>query len=253
MPRPARKPATPPKRKAIGKPAPREKGRHRKLLQPTAPFVRGGRLSVPDDEPTVVPDFTEYTDEIPKRLFLQALAQGPPRLGRAIRAAGVCSKTVWNWRYGPQADAKFLTAYDLAYKLAIERAEGEMWRRGIEGYETPVYHQGQLVGTEREYDTTAAIFMLKGAKPETYRERFEHTGAGGGPIAVQLDADKLTDAEIAERIEKLRVSLIEPIKQLAATAVAAEVDKAKAAEEAYAQALAVRGNGKNGHGGNGQG
>jgi hypothetical protein len=42
------------------------------------------------------------------------------------------------------------------------------------------------------------IFMLKGAKPEKYRERFEHSGPSGGPIPTQAtyDLSKLSDTEL---------------------------------------------------------
>ena len=94
-----------------------------------------------------------------------------------------------NWRRNKN-DGTFQVALERAKTLFIERAEAEMWRLFF-GYEKPVYQNGRLVGTLPEHDTVAGIFMLKGACPEKYRERFEHTGAGGGPIRHDVDLSRL--------------------------------------------------------------
>lgn len=213
--------------------------------------VRGGALSLPNDEPLLAGDFIEFIDSPQKRLFLQSYAQGPPRIGRACRAAGITPATSWNWRVS-NPDPKFIEAFELAHKLAIERAEGELWRRGIEGYETPVYHQGQLVGTEREFDTTAAIFMLKAAKPDVFREKFDHrhSGPDGGPVqhavALAILAPNERRARMKELAEVIEGSVVEGTTETVATA------KAETPAEAYAREVAARVKG-NGHTGNGQG
>lgn len=238
-------------RKAQAATKPARKGKP-PATPPTAPteppqaFFRGARLSLPDDEVTELAGFSEIND-VKRRLFLQAIAQ-LPRIGRACRIAGITPATSWNWRHD-ETDVAFQEAFEVAWKLGIERAESELWRRGVEGYESPVYHQGRLVGTEREYDTTAAIFMLKGAKPETYREnqRIEHGGIGGGPIRTQvLDADAMTDEEIQKRLDLVKRSLGTAVKQLAEQAVEAKLATVDPVA-AYEQALAKR-NGNNGNG-----
>lgn len=42
--------------------------------------------------------------------------------------------------------------------------------RALEGWEEPVFHLGVATGTIRKYSDTLTIFLLKGAKPEKYRE-----------------------------------------------------------------------------------
>jgi hypothetical protein len=71
----------------------------------------------------------------------------------------------------------------------VEIAEAELWRRGVKGVNEPLTHQGKLTGDKiTKYDTTALIFWLKGNCPQKYKERFEHTGEGGGPLAISIDA-----------------------------------------------------------------
>jgi hypothetical protein len=39
-----------------------------------------------------------------------------------------------------------------------------------------VFYQGQMCATVRKYSDTLLIFLLKGRKPERYREQVEHSG-----------------------------------------------------------------------------
>ncbi len=60
-----------------------------------------------------------------------------------------------------------------ALREACDILEGEAWRRAVQGVERPIHYQGAQVDTIREYSDTLLIFLLKGARPEKYRERFE--------------------------------------------------------------------------------
>ena len=156
-----------------------ERGQERRAKNATPPigqhapgFVRGARLSYPDDESPEeqFPDFSDVSD-VKKRTYLRALCRSP-RWSYAAKKAGVSTVTGWNWR-NDLGDGPFQRGLAVAWKIGLERAESEMWRRGIHGFEEPVYNQGRLVGTKLVHDTTAAIFMLKGAMPDKYRERFD--------------------------------------------------------------------------------
>ena len=51
------------------------------------------------------------------------------------------------------------------------------------------WHLDELFVNLQEYSDTLLIFLLKGLRPEKYRERFEHSGTGpGGAIRVTYDA-----------------------------------------------------------------
>ncbi len=218
---------------------------------PTPPFIRGGRLSVPEDEPAGDLEFEELAlvNNPRQRAFLMALVH-TPRISSACRAAGISVVAAWKWRHN-EGDIPFQNALRVAIELGLERAESEGWRRAVDGYEKPIYHQGRLVGTERVFSDGLLMSMLKAHKREKYGDKQEVSGPHGGPIQTQVfDADALTDTQIAERIALLQRSLAEPLKQMV-SAVDARVDaklsELDAAKAAYAKELAER-NGGNGNG-----
>jgi hypothetical protein len=62
--------------------------------------------------------------------------------------------------------------------MGADALEDEANRRAREGVERPVYQGGKFVGAIREFSDTLLIFLLKGLKPEKFRENshIEHSG-----------------------------------------------------------------------------
>jgi hypothetical protein len=89
----------------------------------------------------------------------------------------------------------FAEAWKDALEIAADALELEARRRAYEGVEEPVYGKGSgpnagtvKVGTIRKYSDTLMMFLLKGARPEKFRERFDHNlhGPNNGAIPVQV-------------------------------------------------------------------
>jgi hypothetical protein len=124
--------------------------------------------------------------EIPapkKRAYLAAYSV-TANIVQACRMADIDPKTPYNWLR--QKDEAYLAAWEAARSIAGDVLEAEAVRRAHEGVDRPVYQQGRLVGYERVYSDTLLIFLLKGMRPEVYRERHELMGKDGGPIAFQF-------------------------------------------------------------------
>lgn len=112
--------------------------------------------------------------------FLAALA-ATCNVTKACKAAGAGRMTVYEWRKG---DEEFASRWEEAMRIGAEALEDEAKRRAFDGVDEPVFYLGVATGTVRKYSDTLAIFLLKGALPEKYREnaRMELTGANGGPV-----------------------------------------------------------------------
>jgi hypothetical protein len=143
-----------------------------------------------------VADRTRRTPKSPeleeaREKFLAALSEGYA-VKYACIAAGVTRSRVYAWR---DEDAGFRAAWDAALADGTETLEQEARRRAVEGTEEPIYQQGNLIGTVRKYSDTLLIFLLKGRKPDTYRDnvavdhkgkvQHDHTGT------VKFDPSKL--------------------------------------------------------------
>jgi len=118
--------------------------------------------------------------------FLQAYSD----LGTITAAAAQVGMS-WRTHYDWMADPAYVEQWEQAQTNYVERLEREADRRAVDGFEKGVYFQGEKVGAETWYSDNLLMFLLKGRRPEMYKDRQEITGAGGGPVqvqAVRLDA-----------------------------------------------------------------
>ena len=116
-------------------------------------------------------------------VFLAALREVPV-VTRASDAAGVHRTTAWR-EY--RENKEFAESWDDAMEAGVDKAEQEAFRRAVEGTEKNVWHQGNLVGTDRVYSDTMLALILKGRRKKVYADRTELTGAEGGPVGVVDD------------------------------------------------------------------
>jgi hypothetical protein len=129
-------------------------------------------------------------------LFLTALAD----LGHVGQAAKRTGITVRTWYRHRREDATFAAAWEQALGEAMDTVlEPEAIRRAVHGVLKPVYQGGKRVGYVREYSDTLLIFLLKGGKPEKYRERAHLTVEG--EMTLQLE-ERTRQAN--DRIARLR-------------------------------------------------
>lgn len=129
-------------------------------------------------------------------VFLDALADCG-NVTQAAETAGAARVTFYRYR---KDDPEFAAAWDAAAEVGAHALEDEARRRGFQGWEEPVFFEGERVDTVRKYSDTLLIFLLKAHFPEKYRDRWqgELTGPGGGPIQsinlhaiTGLDTDEL--------------------------------------------------------------
>lgn len=65
----------------------------------------------------------------------------------------------------------FKEQYELAKQIVAVKLEDAAFVRSNTGWRKPIYWQGALVGFEQRFSDTLLVFLLKGLKPEVYRER----------------------------------------------------------------------------------
>lgn len=149
---------------------------------------------------------TEYkdqqdTDRITRQAaFLDAYA-ACGNISAACKALGISRQTEHMWRKLPEYRKLFMDAHE----AAADALEAEARRRAVDGVSKLVLYKGEPVKvknpktgeetylTTKEFSDVLLIFLLKGVRPEKYRERYEHSGPQGGPIQndVKLDLSKI--------------------------------------------------------------
>lgn len=101
-------------------------------------------------------------------------------ISRAAAAAGIDRRTHQTWKH---EDPDYADAFTDAREHGADALVEEAQRRAFAGSDTLL------------------IFLLKGLRPETYRERFEHTGKDGGPIQTAVFTNAKTS--LLEKLERL--------------------------------------------------
>lgn len=105
----------------------------------------------------------------------------------AAAVAGIGRSTLMDWR---QTDPEFNKRCLEAIDAGVDLMEAEARRRAVDGYERPVYQQGELVGTVIEYSDTLMTLMLKGRRPDVFnRDRVEHSGPNGKAIEHKIEVE----------------------------------------------------------------
>jgi hypothetical protein len=124
---------------------------------------------------------TNIVPQTKKAAFLEAYAECG-NISVAAEHADINRASHYDWL---ESDPDYPQAFENAKAQAIEVLEAEAHRRAVKGVEEPVgWYKGKPGGTVRRYSDNLLMFLLKAAKPNTYRERVEHTGPDGGPITI---------------------------------------------------------------------
>lgn len=89
-------------------------------------------------------------------------------LTAAAQAAGVTRRQHYEWAEDPE----YRKAFNDAQEQATDALEAEARRRAYQGVEEPTgWYQGSPGGYVTRYSDTLLIFLLKGMRPDRYKER----------------------------------------------------------------------------------
>jgi hypothetical protein len=88
----------------------------------------------------------------------------------ACRATSMSRRTHYDWL---QQDPAYASAFEDAKDAVADRLEQEAARRAKEGWPEPVFYKGEVCGHVHKFSDLLLIFLLKGLRPEKYRERVD--------------------------------------------------------------------------------
>ncbi|QTE37495.1 hypothetical protein J3L18_00055 [Mucilaginibacter gossypii] len=113
--------------------------------------------------------------------LLQLEATG--NITMSCKKSKVPRRTIYDWL---EKDVAFKEAYDKSVQIGIDMLEDEAQRRAYHGTTKPIFQNGKLVGKVQEFSDTLLIFLLKGKKPEVYKDRTEHSGTIDGSTTIRI-------------------------------------------------------------------
>jgi hypothetical protein len=134
---------------------------------------------------------TKRTIQRAREDFIAGLTEGLSITGACMKA-NVPRQTAYDWR---KADEAFRAEWDDALDAGSDVLEDEAFRRAYHGFTEPVVAQGRLakdedgnVLTVRKYSDTLMCLLLKGRKPDRFRERAEvkNTGDPANPVVHKI-------------------------------------------------------------------
>lgn len=115
-----------------------------------------------------------------KMVFLRAYARHGV-ISDGTLAAGITYRTFYRWQ---KDDEVFNEDCKTALAMANDLMEREARRRAIDGFERPIIYQGEVTGEYTDYSDSLLTTLMKGNKPEKYKERTQLSGSVGRPMTL---------------------------------------------------------------------
>ncbi len=110
-------------------------------------------------------------------------------VSEGARSIGMARRSLYDAR---ARDNEFAQLWDAAVEEAADCLEQEAWRRAVEGWDEPVFYQGKAVGAVRKYSDRMLELLLKGHRPEKYKDRHEISGGPTPMHFVGYDGEQLS-------------------------------------------------------------
>lgn len=127
------------------------------------------------DGPSESHKFAHFPGLLPQqRAFLAAFAMVGV-VTRAAEIAQIARRTHYDWLEGEEYARAFVDATEAAGDF-LEHAA---WKLANEGWFEPVYQGGEQVGSKWKFSESLLALLLKGSKPDKFRDnaKIEHAGA----------------------------------------------------------------------------
>lgn len=105
-----------------------------------------------------------------QRAFLEQLAdRGSVRA--AALAVGMSTTSAYRLRARPEGRA-FAAAWDAAIAFTARAIEDTVFERAIDGWDEPVFRNGEQIGTRKRYDNRLLRWLLTFKNPAEYHDQY---------------------------------------------------------------------------------
>jgi len=119
----------------------------------------------------------------------------------SLSSNGITRKTAYKLR---QRLPDLAERWAEAIEAGTDYLEDEARRRAAEGVSKPVFYQGEQCGSVQEFSDTLLIFLLKGRRPEKFRDNINLDVSGAIQVEYCNDwrgTERVIEADEAEAVE----------------------------------------------------
>ena len=143
----------------------------------------------------------KVTEQRKQQLIKAVASMG--NITAATRELKISRSAHYKWA---REDPDYKQAIDDAYEEWVDSLESEAVRRGRDGWDEPVFVNGDLKNVKRRYSDQLLLALLKAHRSKLYRDRVEHSGDADAPMHTQLNVQYVDDwyggsSEAAEAAE----------------------------------------------------
>ena len=147
--------------------------------------------------PSLEADLADLALEPSQLAFLYSFIVTGGHVRRAAEAARINRATHYRWLAGStNYAAGFARVKPLAAQVLLDAAI----ERAVHGVEEPVWHKGELCGTQLKYSDTLMALLLKGEFPEKYATERKEVKAGnltGEVLRIDPGREVLSDQKLS--------------------------------------------------------
>jgi hypothetical protein len=129
--------------------------------------------------------------------FLAALEVSSCRVGKACAVSGLSRVKALEYR------SRIAALDELWYEVEediTDRLEEAGFSRAVDGYEEPVFYQGEECGYKQKYSDSILAMMLQGRRPDVYKQRTAQEISTNGPIPVTIGNFDWEDFDEEDRL-----------------------------------------------------
>lgn len=132
-----------------------------------------------------------------QKVFLAEVSKGA-MLSEACATARISKSTAYQAR---KKDPEFAARFEEAMEASADLLEREAKRRAVEGYDDPVFFNGEVVGYRKVYSDQLLALLLRGRRRTVFGDKHEISGSGGGPLQTAVTIATGVPATIPEADE----------------------------------------------------
>lgn len=121
-----------------------------------------------------------------REAFLAELDNRRGNVSDACELIGIGRTAAYKWKSEVES---FRVAWDDIVDKHTDALEAKVYDRAFDGWQEPVFYQGDECGTVTKFSDSNAQFILRARRPTIYRDnsKIELGGPDGGPLRIEVE------------------------------------------------------------------